>query len=57
MTELGIKCAKKDDKADVHYLSSSDMKYESNPVDDDMAYWQDEYEQFMCGLDFKIMND
>ena len=39
ITELSIKCAKKLDKTDVHYVTSSDMKFESNPVDDDMAYW------------------
>jgi hypothetical protein len=56
ITELSLKCAKKFDKTAFHYLTSSDMKFETNPVEQDLAYWQDTYDNFFCGVNFKIVD-
>ena len=56
ITELSVKCAKRYEKTDNYVITSSDMKFETNPVEQDLAYWQDDYLNFFCGVNFKVVD-
>ena len=56
MTSFKIKCSPHRDKSQFYYLSSSDISVNSSPEIQGKAYSQEEYDRFLCGLNFKTFD-